>query len=719
YLRWSRQLDIWPAMMGGLFFMFGGKYLLHVLVPGHTGFLGLAWVPLCLWMIDSICRRGADGPWELLRPAGILAICLGMMGLSMQPQISFYAAFFMVGYFLLRLVENEQKRAACLLFVSAGILAGAISSVQILPAFEMAGMSARKVYGSAEFSSVGALGWNEMKDFLRPDLRPSINPMQYWAGDTWAWEKAFFMGLLPVACIALCFVSKNRRDIIYFAVVGLACVVYSLGEVGGLFSAANKLIPGFSLFRGAARPLFILGAVLPFAVAYGLQTFWSDREDLKGLMAAGIVCLFLALFASFRLKGFSGGVLYFCIFYSAGLALRVKTEHKRLAAALITVAFLVESWSFLYPQIQLREVDKIYGSPLLASLPDSIGEKERVAEYNRQIVGTMLPEYLLVQFGLKDINGYNPMLPARYAEFMSKVTGKEPKPEVWVPDLRPKAEHRLLDHLSLAFRFNEADEGPRPLRVETALPFIYVVPHGVQVESAEVLERLVLETHDPRKVVLLEGKSEDPPRSVETTIEGEPFRALSFASYSPNKVRVNASMQKPGYLVMNEAWHPGWKCSDQTGKESEVLRANFLFRAVRLGVGSHELLFRFEPASFAFGKWTSLFGFLLAAGMASWRWFRRDNVERQCILGVAAISLLLLVPVARHWSIPFAGDYASRHAINPQWGGMPFPFILALLMVGLVWGSMKKENEWAVEEQSGWRVAGLLLILAGMKFLLH
>ncbi len=729
YLRWSRQLDIWPALMGALFFMFGGKYLLHVLVPGHTGFLGLAWVPLCLWMIDSICRSSTDASRELLRPAGILAICLGMMGLSMQPQVSFYAAFFMVGYFLLRLVESEQKLAACLLFVSAGILAGAISSVQILPAFEMAGMSARKVYGSTEFSSVGALGWSEIKGFLRPDLRPSINPMQYWEGDTWAWEKAFFMGLLPVACIALCFVSKNRRDIIYFAAVGLACVVYSLGEAGGLFSAANKLIPGFSLFRGAARPLFILGLVLPFAVAYGLQVFWSDREDLKGVMAAGIVCLLLALFASFRFRGISGGVLYFCIFYSAGLALRVKTERKRLAAALITVAFLVESWSFLYPQIQLREVDKLYGSPLLASLPDSIGEKERVAEYNRQIVGTMLPEYLLVQFGLKDINGYNPMLPARYAEFMSKVTGREPKPEVWVPDLKPKAEHRLLDHLSLGFRYEETNEGPRPVRTRTAFPFVYVVANGDQMESVDVLKMLDQEGHDPRKVVLLERKSEDPPRSVETTedpprsvetaTEGEPYRALSFASYSPNRVRVNVSMQKPGYLVMNEAWHPGWKCFDQTGKEHEVLRANFLFRAVRLGVGNHELLFRFEPASFAFGKWSSLFGFLLAAGMASWRWFRRGNVERQCILGVAAISLLLLVPVACQWSIPFAGDYASRHAINPQWGGMPFPFILALLMVGLVWGSLKKEKEWAVENQSGWWVTGLLLILAGLKFLLH
>jgi hypothetical protein len=114
-----------------------------------------------------------------------------------------------------------------------------------------------------------------------------------------------------------------------------------------------------------------------------------------------------------------------------------------------------------------------------------------------------------------------------------------------------------------------------------------------------------------------------------------------------------------------------------------------------------------------------LLGFLLAAGMTSWHWFRRGSVERQCILGVAAISLLLLVPVAFQWKIPFAGDYASRHAIHPQWGGMTFPFMLALLMVTLVWGSLKKENEWALEKQSGWRVTGLLLILTGLKFLLH
>ncbi|MDA1143199.1 MAG: hypothetical protein O3B01_31965, partial [Planctomycetota bacterium] len=116
YLRWSRKLDTWPSMMGGLVFMFGGKYLLHVLVPGHTGFLGLAWVPFCLWMIDSICHSGADAPRQLVWPAGLLAICLGMMGLSMQPQVSFYTVFFMVGYFLLRLLENEHKLKRCILF---------------------------------------------------------------------------------------------------------------------------------------------------------------------------------------------------------------------------------------------------------------------------------------------------------------------------------------------------------------------------------------------------------------------------------------------------------------------------------------------------------------------------------------------------------------------------------------------------------------------------
>ncbi|MDA0837073.1 MAG: hypothetical protein O2857_04755 [Planctomycetota bacterium] len=722
YLRWSRQLDIWPSMMGGLVFMFGGKCLLHVLVPGHTGFLGLAWVPFCLWMIDNICRDPRP------KSACLLAICLGMIGLSMHPQIAFYLPFLLVGYFLLRLLENEHKLKRCILFAVAGILAGAISSPQILPALEVAGMSARKVYSNTGFSSVGSLGWRDIVDFLRPGVSPESLPMQYWAGDTWVWEKAFFLGLLPIACAPLCYASKSRRDILYFALVGLSCVVYSLGEAGGLFSAVNKVIPGFSLFRGPARPLFILSTILPFILAYGLQVFWSDCENLKRLLAAGIGCLAPAMLLIWIEKGFSVAVLFLSAFYCSGLVLRVKSERKHLAAALITVAFVIESWSFLYPQIQLREVDTLYGSPLLASLPDSIGERERVAEHNRQIVGTMLPEYLLVRFGLKDINGYNPVLSARYVEFMSKVTGKEPKPEVWIPDLIPAAKHRLLDHLSLALRYEETDEGPRPVRAETALPFVYVVPQSVYLDPADILQRLADETHDPRMYVVLERKSEEPPRSVETTKDpprsvettgGEPYRALSFASYSPNKVRVNVSLKKPGYVVMNEAWHPGWKCQDQNGAQQEVLRANFLFRAVRLGPGEHELLFRFEPASYVIGKWASLLGILLAAGIASWRWFRRGSLEWQWIQGVAAVSLLLLVAVVFRWKIPFAGEYAGRYAIDPQWGGMTFPFILVLLMAALVWGSLKQENEWALEQRNGWRVTGLLLILAGLKFLLH
>ena len=55
-------------------------------------------------------------------------------------------------------------------------------------------------------------------------------------------------------------------------------------------------------------------------------------------------------------------------------------------------------------------------------------------------------------------------------------------------------------------------------------------------------------------------------------------------------------------LVLNDVWHPWWRATID-GVETEILRANVIFRAVRCRRASHTVRFTFEPLR---GAWREL-----------------------------------------------------------------------------------------------------------------
>ncbi|HTA77558.1 MAG TPA: YfhO family protein, partial [bacterium] len=76
--------------------------------------------------------------------------------------------------------------------------------------------------------------------------------------------------------------------------------------------------------------------------------------------------------------------------------------------------------------------------------------------------------------------------------------------------------------------------------------------------------------------------------------------------HSNSLVISNHSYAGPGYVVFNENFAPGWHAWVD-GAPQPILRADGLFMAVALSVGGpHQVVFRYEPASFRFGLFISL-----------------------------------------------------------------------------------------------------------------
>src|SRR5207248_5912998 len=125
--------------------------------------------------------------------------------------------------------------------------------------------------------------------------------------------------------------------------------------------------------------------------------------------------------------------------------------------------------------------------------------------------------------------------------------------------------------------------------------------------------------------VILEGLSPPPtvgaqdassPASLGFEIAVGPVPTIS--SYEPNRVAVEASTLRIGYLVLADVSFPGWTVRVD-GVEQPLLRADRIFRAVQLAPGEHEVLFEYKPLSFRLGGLLSLLAIGLA-GLALGTW---------------------------------------------------------------------------------------------------
>jgi len=96
-------------------------------------------------------------------------------------------------------------------------------------------------------------------------------------------------------------------------------------------------------------------------------------------------------------------------------------------------------------------------------------------------------------------------------------------------------------------------------------------------------------------------------------VEGtEPDRTetVTFASYEPQRVEIEARLRHPGIVILADVFYPGWTLTID-GQPAEILRTNRLMRGAAVRAGIHRLVYTYAPHSFRLGGLISLasFGF--------------------------------------------------------------------------------------------------------------
>ena len=133
-----------------------------------------------------------------------------------------------------------------------------------------------------------------------------------------------------------------------------------------------------------------------------------------------------------------------------------------------------------------------------------------------------------------------------------------------------------------------------------ALPRAFVAEEAVVVrDRARAREKLLAPGFEPSRTVVLEdpsGTLRPPPPAPESAAAAR----LKVTLYDEQQVEVRVKMEKPGVLVLADAYFPGWK-AEVDGQPAPIYAADIAFRGVVLPGGVHHVVFRYRPASAALG----------------------------------------------------------------------------------------------------------------------
>jgi hypothetical protein len=646
--------------------LFGG-YLISVHNVLNT-LISFSWYPLVIFCGCRMVRTGLFR-WAI---AAAVSLCCMFLGGGMEIVLLTLASLFILCFYPkilpleeLEVIPNLQRRLGYLGLVL--LIFFGLAMVQILPFLELYGQSHR--YGGV--SLLEATLWSfEPRDliyFLLPDFYgPRRSPDLYWKFQNYL--KTIYVGPVILCLAAIYFFRQGKRGLPLLAAMGVT-LIFAFGGHTPVYPFFHKYIPLFSTLRYPVKFLFLFIFYLCLAAGLGLdvvrQRFSIKRHPpywSQGLLIAGILVLatlfWMARLHPEQMKSLAnqwGGTLP----ESAHLPLVLHNFNRMLAVTVLVL--LVVFFGMRNRLVRL-------GSPLLLlllTLDLFLGNrgyalKLDAATFHAQnhIIRTLradrdlfrfhvLPQArdlnipakfyeeahqnrkkllgndLMMEHHLFDITGYNVPLQPRYERLIGLILNKP------LTSILP-----LLDMLNVKYVMTEKPtnlkglswvlDGPATTKLYENQ---YYLPRAFLAEQFEILKsdqefaRAFHElTFDPRSTILLDRT---PARFLElkkmpTVPNLEP--AVRVITYENNRIWLEVDTPDAALLFMSETYYPGWKAYVD-GREEEILRANYVFRAIPVGPGSHRIEVVYDPLSFKVGLAVSLLTIVIP--LTVWALFAR------------------------------------------------------------------------------------------------
>lgn len=186
-------------------------------------------------------------------------------------------------------------------------------------------------------------------------------------------------------------------------------------------------------------------------------------------------------------------------------------------------------------------------------------------------------------------------------------------------------EAKGADDLILVYDGDDMDIYENP----SHFPRAYAVcQFQIMEDEQAILDGLADGSLDPERTVWLEEPPTVPLATVNTRCTASSPR---ITQYGANEIIVEAEMSAPGFMVVSEITYPGWRAY-VNGERSHIYTANYLFRAVYLPAGTHEVRYVYVPTALWLGvpvSLTTLAAIVTVLLQAAWRHMSHRRAARE------------------------------------------------------------------------------------------
>lgn len=603
---------------------------------GHV----LAFLPFALLAIENLLEK-REKRWG----ACLIFACFAIVTAG-HIQLAGYVFVFLFAYILFR-AKNLQE---ILILGTLVVLGIGVSAIQLIPGLELIRESARSKIPYSVILEKILVQPRQLIMLIIPDFFGNPATRNYILQDTYV-GKAISIGVVPFVFAILGLLQFEKERLVkFFAVLAAFIMLYiTKNPVSAfLFHIDIPIISSSS----PTLSTFLLSFSASMLAGYGIQTWISRAVSKRGVYLA---CLPIAvLFA--MLWGYisspSVNIIPVSAVRSASKELMLATFLFGISGVLIYIGVLKRRIIPIFFMILLllhgasvfRAFQKfnpfvpqelIFPNHHLLSFLENKTDIQRFWGYKTGAVEANFA----TQYSLYSPDGYDPLYPKRYGEFIrSSQNGSiassfslQNRSDAVVSNSKDLVENntrlRVLNALGVSYildKFESASsqkdfpanrfvkeydaKGWKVYKDQTVSQRIRLVgSYRVFTNEKEFTNIFFSKSFDPSLAILLE-------KNIDISTKQDINSSVVIKRYRPNSIILQTRSKTNQLLYVSDIFFPGWNAYIDDNK-TEILRANFAFRAVAVPKGNHTVIMEYAPESVRTGLIISLLGIIISAAV--------------------------------------------------------------------------------------------------------
>lgn len=631
YLR-EIKLSSYASLLGAVAAAFSGfaaNERMHLgMLNSFAFFIGM------LWLIEKQVKSG-----KLLFSL-LAGFVLGLSILSGHPQIIIYSLLFIYFYWSVRwMIEREQTKElkdkkteelnndmsymtnrtyktnvvifiiGVFLYTLIGL---GIGAGQLIPQYEFTVNSTRAAGLTSSTLGRYTMNFDDLVSFVSPFANYSKDrSVRGFATNGWPMdEKYIYMGIIPII-LALAALYMGRKNVFVW-IFSLTCVlafIFSMGDKTPFGAILG--VPPLSYFRIPFRILFLSGFSVSVLAAVGVERIINSLT---------------------RYKAYKRYIIFGTLFISGIVFIDLKSKVLKLYPEVNGSEWLKEPEAVRYLKENLKDQERVteevyfeMSFPYYVNNPKLWDDprmhknlRNSLPIFNNLLYSIPKNTPAANSGGLK-IARYNELeAEISFNGFKYNVDGTIGVADTFLFLNRIMGVKYILSNkqfqspVTMLSKKINLGENTAPLYIYEFFDYFprqFLVPHAEKAKPEDIKNHLLKADFEPLQKIFIE---EDPGWGA----AGGYSANSHFVSYEDMKVVIKTQASGDGFLFLSDTYYPGWRAWVD-GQETEILRANYAFRAVKVPEGEHEVVYRYEPESLRRGVKISLISLIGLTGLIS------------------------------------------------------------------------------------------------------